>query len=105
MFLLEGLPAILLGVIVFFRLENRPEDAAWLTPAEKASLVNALALERLQRSGHGHGHGGMLSALCDWRVYIAGLVSFCAYVLASTIAFFSPMVIESSGVHDIFHVG
>jgi nitrate/nitrite transporter NarK len=38
-------------------------------------------------------------------VYIAGLVSFCAYVLASTIAFFSPMVIQATGVHDAFHVG
>jgi ACS family phthalate transporter-like MFS transporter len=105
MFLLEGLPAIVLGIVVYFRLEDRPEDAAWLTVAEKANLVALLAAERRDRAGHAQGHGGMLSALGDWRVYIAGLVSFCAYVLASTIAFFAPMVIQASGVHDSLFVG
>ncbi|MDR5752436.1 MULTISPECIES: MFS transporter [unclassified Caballeronia] len=103
MFLLEGLPAILLGIVVYIRLEDRPEDATWLTSAEKANLVAVLAAERRERAGHGH--GGMLSALSDWRVYVAGLVSFCAYVLASTIAFFAPMVIQASGVQDAFSVG
>lgn len=103
MFLLEGLPAILLGIVVYFRLEDRPEAAAWLTAEEKASLVGVLAAERRQRATHGH--GGMLAALRDWRVYIAGLVSFCAYVLASTIAFFAPMVIQATGVHDALQVG
>jgi ACS family phthalate transporter-like MFS transporter len=107
MFLLEGLPAIVLGIVVYFQLEDRPEDAAWLTVAEKSNLVALLAAERRERAGHGHGqgHGGMLSALGDWRVYIAGLVSFCAYVLASTIAFFAPMVIQATGVHDALIVG
>lgn len=105
MFLLEGLPAIVLGIVVYFRLEDRPEDATWLTVAEKANLVALLAAERRERAGHGQGHGGMLSALGDWRVYIAGLVSFCAYVLASTIAFFAPMVIQASGVQDSLFVG
>ncbi|MGS0891470.1 MFS transporter [Burkholderia stagnalis] len=105
MFLLEGLPAIVLGVVLYFRLEDRPETAAWLTAAEKSGLVNELAAERRERSAHGHGRDGVLAALGDWRVYVAGLVSFCGYVLASTIAFFSPMVIQSTGVHDAFHVG
>jgi MFS family permease len=103
MFLLEGLPAIALGIIVFLRLEDRPENATWLNAGEKASLVRALAEERRPLSKHDH--EGMLAALRDWRVYIAGLVSFCAYVLASTIAFFAPMVIQATGVKDAFHVG
>jgi ACS family phthalate transporter-like MFS transporter len=104
MFLLEGLPAILLGIIVYFKLEDRPEQAPWLTSAEKANLVNVLAAERRERALDGH-DGGVLSALRDWRVYVAGLVSFCAYVLASTLGFFAPLVIQSTGVHDPFHVG
>ncbi|MFL9863120.1 MFS transporter [Paraburkholderia fungorum] len=104
MFLLEGLPAIVLGVIVFLRLEDRPESATWLDADEKTTLVGVLAEERRQRSKQNH-HEGMLTALRDWRVYIAGLVSFCAYVLASTIAFFAPMVIQATGVKDAFHVG
>ncbi|VVD89671.1 Putative metabolite transport protein NicT [Pandoraea iniqua] len=108
MFLLEGLPAIVLGIVVFFSLEDRPESAKWLTADEKARLTQALSVERAQKAGkaaHGHGKGGTLAALADWRVYVAGLVSFCAYVLASTIAFFAPVVIQATGVRDTFHVG
>ncbi|AJC21036.1 MFS transporter [Pandoraea pulmonicola] len=104
MFLLEGLPAIVLGVIVFFSLEDRPESAKWLSADEKARLTSVLGEERRQKAGKGR-HGGTLAALGDWRVYVAGLVSFCAYVLASTIAFFAPVVIQSTGVRDTFHVG
>ena len=106
MFLLEGLPAIVLGVVVFFALEDKPESAKWLSADEKARLTSVLSEERRQKAGKsGHGHGGTLAALGDWRVYVAGLVSFCAYVLASTIAFFAPLVIQSTGVKDTFHVG
>ena len=37
MFILEGLPATVLGIIVFFYLDDRPEDAKWLAREEKAS--------------------------------------------------------------------
>ena len=52
LFLVEGLPAILLGVIVLVYLTDRPETADWLSSAEKDWLVSRLAAERtsLQRS-------------------------------------------------------
>jgi ACS family 4-hydroxyphenylacetate permease-like MFS transporter len=43
LFLLEGLPAVVLGVIAFFYLSNRPEEANWLTDREKTVLRGALA--------------------------------------------------------------
>nr|WP_241025695.1 MFS transporter [Burkholderia sp. Tr-20390] len=104
MFLLEGLPTIVFGVIVFFNLEDCPERAKWLRADEKTRLTNVLNEERRLKAGE-VGHGGTLAALSDWRVYILGLVSFCAHVLASTIAFFAPVVIQSAGVRDTFHVG
>ncbi len=45
-FLAEGLPAVLLGVAVPFLLTDRPRQAAWLTPAERAWLEGELAAER-----------------------------------------------------------
>ena len=36
MFVLEGIPAIILGIVVLFYLTNRPRDAKWLTDEEKA---------------------------------------------------------------------
>jgi MFS transporter, ACS family, 4-hydroxyphenylacetate permease len=43
LFLLEGVPAIILGVIAYFYLADRPETAKWLSPREQEVLQNALA--------------------------------------------------------------
>jgi ACS family tartrate transporter-like MFS transporter len=45
LFLLEGLPAIALGVITLFFLTDRPRQARWLDPDDKAFLEDALARE------------------------------------------------------------
>lgn len=106
MFLLEGAPAVVLGVIAFFWLEDRPDSANWLAPQEKARLVETLAQEQASRRAALSDNGrGALAALRDPRVYVAAFVSFCAYILASTIGFYAPSVIRSAGVSDVFHVG
>ena len=46
LFLVEGIPAILLGVIVLAYLTDRPETAHWLSSGEKEWLVSRLAAER-----------------------------------------------------------
>jgi ACS family tartrate transporter-like MFS transporter len=46
MFLLEGIPAVLLAGVVWFTLQDEPKDAAWLDPDEKRWLVEALQQER-----------------------------------------------------------
>jgi len=42
-FLLEGVPAIILGVITWFVLADNPRTAAWLSPEEKAEVAHDLA--------------------------------------------------------------
>src|SRR6516165_3302905 len=51
LFLAEGVPAILLGVVVLVYLTDRPETADWLSSAEKDWLVSTLAAERTSRQG------------------------------------------------------
>ncbi len=46
LFLLEGLPAVIVGTSVLFYLNDRPETTHWLTPAERDWLVETLAAER-----------------------------------------------------------
>jgi sugar phosphate permease len=47
LFLLEGFPAVLLGIYVYRRLDERPSEAAWLTEAQRQALVAVLHEERL----------------------------------------------------------
>src|SRR5580704_10688140 len=49
LFVIEALPAIVLSVVVFFYLTDRPADATWLAPDERAWLADRLAAERRQR--------------------------------------------------------
>jgi ACS family tartrate transporter-like MFS transporter len=46
LFLLEGIPAVVLGVITLFVLPDRPNDARWLSPAERDWIDGRLAEER-----------------------------------------------------------
>jgi MFS transporter, ACS family, tartrate transporter len=55
LFLLEGLPAVALGVIALGALTDRPGDAAWLPAADRTWLVNTMRDERSRRGAGGHG--------------------------------------------------
>lgn len=84
LFLLEGLPAVVLGLVVLHRLTERPEDADWLGPAQRAWLAARLAAER---RSHEERHGlSVLRALTNRVVWQLGLlvllsVSFGQYAL------------------------
>ena len=46
MLLLQGLPVVFLGLMCPWILANKPEDAVWLTPEERATAVRVLAAEK-----------------------------------------------------------
>jgi ACS family tartrate transporter-like MFS transporter len=69
LFLLEGLPAVVLGVIALRALTDRPEDASWLPPADRAWLVAAMRDERTRRGVGGHGSiAASLRSFTFWRL-------------------------------------
>jgi ACS family tartrate transporter-like MFS transporter len=76
LFLLEGVPAILLGVAVLFYLPDRPESAAWLRPEQRKWLVERLAMER-SRCVERHGFG-VVRALSSGVVWQLGLLAFAS---------------------------
>src|SRR5262245_17499970 len=73
LFLVEGFPAVVLGVIALVFLTDRPEQAAWLPPAEKAWLTDVMARERSERSAHHHG-------VSDLRVLLNGRVLLICFI-------------------------
>lgn len=101
MFLIHGLPTVVLGVVVFFRLADRPRDATWLTPQERATIEQAV---------HGSGasvptHQGGLSALRDKRVYLLGFLYFAMSCGAYTLNFWMPSMIQGLGVSSPQQIG
>jgi ACS family tartrate transporter-like MFS transporter len=80
LFLVEGLPAILLGIVFFVFLPDSPVSAAWLTPAERDWLVRRVAGDERSSASH-----SIWPALADTRVWQMG--SFMMLMLGSSYAF------------------
>ena len=92
MFLGLGLPAIIVGIIAWFYLPNRPEDAKWLTPAEQKWLTVELDSEVAQSAERG-GHGKIGSAFKSGRVWVLAMIYFGFIYGLYALAFFLPTII------------
>src|SRR5512146_191149 len=68
LFLLEALPSLVLGVLLFLRLPNGPQEAKWLEAAEKKWLIDRLEQDRLAAGPSAHTSFGQ--ALTDPRVLV-----------------------------------
>ena len=96
MFLLEGLPAVVLGFILLSYLTERPAEAAWLQPAERDWLTKRLAEEGAQTAAV-HGEHSIWTALSSPLVLALGLVCFGAVVTNYGVSFFLPQIITEFG--------
>lgn len=83
LFLVEGLPAVLLSIAVLFLLPDSPDHATWLSDEERAALDETLAADRARIGVTGD--PGIGPALVDPRVWILGLANIC--ILGSSYAF------------------
>ncbi|SAK61167.1 major facilitator transporter [Caballeronia temeraria] len=103
LFLLEGVPAVLLGLIVYCTLGDAPAEVRWLSDAEKALVKeDLLAEEKTKHTGHLEGLRG---ALGNPRVYLAALVYFAVMMPFNAIGFWAPTVIRDLGVTHLLDVG
>lgn len=93
LFLVEGIPAILLGFVVLFYLTDRPETANWLTSAEKNWLVSTLAVERTSREGVLP--IGILGALMNPTIWHLGIIFLFAAIGFYGYSFWAPLVVKS----------
>jgi MFS transporter, ACS family, tartrate transporter len=74
LFLVEGMPAVVLGVIALTALTDRPELATWLRPDERRWLAETMAAEQVQRQAAGH--TSLRRSLVSRRVWLLCAVMF-----------------------------
>ena len=99
LFILEAIPAIVLGVVVFFYLTDGPSQAHWLQADERAWLVERLALERRQREQERN--FSVREALLDGRVWILSIVYFGAVACNYGFSFFLPTIVKAFGLTNL----
>src|SRR4029079_8969904 len=95
MFMAEGLPTIALGIICSFVMTNKPEQATFLTQAEKDWLTNKIAGER--KAKEAVRSYSMIEAMFNPKVLLLAL-NYLGIVTASLgMLFFIPQIITSRG--------
>ena len=99
MFLLEGFPAILLGLYAIRAIDERPEDAAWLTPDEKSLVQRDLAQEARDKQT------SLLPALREPTLWILFVTSFLYNLGNYGLVFWMPSMIKSIGGLTNFQIG
>ncbi|MBV8914921.1 MAG: MFS transporter [Acetobacteraceae bacterium] len=99
LFVVEAVPAIVLSVVVFFYLTDRPADAQWLEPEGRTWLATRLEAEHRARVAAEH--FTVSQALFNPRVLALSLVYFGAVACNYGIGFFLPQIVKSFGLDNL----
>jgi MFS transporter, ACS family, tartrate transporter len=103
MFLIEGMPAILLGGAVFLTLSDHPHDAKWLVGEERAWLLETLERERLAEPPVAA--GDFWKVLVSGRIWLLSMIYFAVSTTMYGITLWLPSVIHSISGLDYFWTG
>lgn len=99
LFVIEGVPAVLLGIAALFVLDNSPAHARWLTEDERQALTATLAAEA--ETTKVVGYADLRAALTRPRVLALGLLYFLMVIGLYGIGFWMPQVIEGFGLEPL----
>jgi MFS family permease len=103
MFILEGIPAVVLGIMAYWMINDGPRTAVWLTPQERDTLLAKLSEEDRQKPKGAA--NSVRDALRDVRVYILAAVYFSLICGTMAISFWLPAVIKGAGAKTLLEVG
>ncbi|RVT93586.1 MFS transporter [Sphingomonas crocodyli] len=102
LYLLQGAPTVLLGVLVWFVLSDGIETAPWLTPDERTALTDAL---RRGDEAQGEAPVSLRIALLEGGLWTLGLIYFCIQSGVYAINFWLPTIISASGETEPLMIG
>jgi MFS transporter, ACS family, tartrate transporter len=100
LFLVEGLPSIALGFVVLGTLTERPQDAAWLSEAQRAALAGQLSADEGVHREH-----DIADALRDRRTWLLAIVYFTIPVTLYGIGFWLPQLLSAASGANALVVG
>ncbi|CAN7664529.1 MFS transporter [Caballeronia sp. LjRoot31] len=103
MFIMEGVPAMLLGLLTLRLMTERPADAAWLSDAQKQWLESTLTKEREALGADKH--FSMLRVASDIRVWSLACLFGCALVGVYGLFLWLPQIVKSLGNLSNLEVG
>jgi MFS transporter, ACS family, tartrate transporter len=94
MYIAWGIPAVILGILVFWHLPDWPREARWLTPDERDALEQELLREKEQHK-QGHRHMTVLQALQHPQILLLAAAYFFVVTASYGVEFFLPSILEN----------
>lgn len=105
MFLLQGIPTVALGLLVYVMLNDGIAQATWLDDDEKRMLLAELDKDEKLRRDAAHTADTFASVLRNKNVWLLGLVYFCIQMGVYAINFWLPSIVKSLGFQSPVTVG
>ncbi|KAH7887035.1 major facilitator superfamily domain-containing protein [Phlebopus sp. FC_14] len=97
LFIIEGVPTILLGVLCIFLLPDRPESTEFLTSAERKLAVARMNRGTSSDTGAVVNYRHVVAAFVDWRVYAASVMYFGLNCALGSLSAFMPTIVSTMG--------
>ena len=102
-YIIEGIPAVILGIVTIFYLTDRPRDAKWLSEAEREWITAELEYEKqLKKSVRDY---SILEAFRHRNVILLALAYFCAVTSVYGFTFWLPKILKGLSGYSDFQVG
>lgn len=100
LFLLEGLPSVLLGALVYFYLDDSIRGATWLSEEEKQLLEGEIAKDQVSKH-----HFTVGQVFSSGKVWLLALIYFSFVMGLYGVSFWLPQLIKATGVKDVLDIG
>lgn len=102
LFILEGVPAVLLGIAAYLYLADGPQAASWLNADEQRQVASDLARDRAAAPGTTR---NFAAALREPRVYLLSFIYFAFFCSLNTILLWTPTLLKRVGVVTTTEIG
>lgn len=96
LFLIEALPTVIMAWVTWQLLTDKPADAAWLKPDQKAWLIERLASEQAQKEAIRK--FSLAESFYNWKIWMLTVAFFGQNVGVFTLMFFTPLIVQGQGV-------
>lgn len=100
MFLIEGLPSVVVGIWAAFYLDDTPEQAKWLDPGEK-QLIHQRLSQEFDAQREAGGQHSFWAAFASKRFWLLTAIYFCSVLGVTGLAFWLPQIIKDLGVANL----
>ncbi|BGO88676.1 hypothetical protein NBRC10512v2_000621 [Rhodotorula toruloides] len=97
LFLVEGLPSLLLAIIVFFFLPSRPDSSKFLNEDERTIACTRLNAESNGEVGKGIDWAAVRYAFKDWKIYVLALAYSAMNLTLGSVSGFLPTIVKGLG--------